>query len=990
MPIDPSLAFIPNDTVRPKAPTIDNVKVQQDVGLLDAFLNPMPNEVSISNPINGPRYDPNYKPTWGEELVSAVSPVAVARHYGEADTLQKVRQIDRGAADKLEFGATGKNISDFDNFVKKTAAQAEIATTILPFFAPAKAAVAGGKSLKTMEVLGSLFTKEGAKTVIKEGGKAGAMGALYGGLYGLHTYDGDWEKAAESAAWGAALGVGGMGFMKGVQLAAKGTGEILSPLLNWGLGKAEKLGSKGKGILEETLPTKVYATIFGGEAGFQSIAKKSGVIEADISGTVRKLGTQSANDVGELEHALIMTGAADIEKYSGKHLGKMEKTKQMLKEKGLEFAKNGGDEIKMMDFAKIVMGKGKYVDPQLRAEAMQSHPLLQLISAMRKTNLEHGDKLGILDRTKLDADTYMPRQTPLKEYKPKVLDKIDTLSNFRERDAALAKHYGTEVDSAMEFAVQDGIYKTKDEAWNEYNSFLKLKNGLETNTKTNEFLQGLVKRGDFDSVEGAMQALKKDWKNEQKLGLTNRSSSLDFNREVNLPWYDPNVARVFTRYGAESIERFNKAKVFGAADEKLYAIINKVKKQDLPMGQADNLAKDLESLMRAQFKTNPQSADVNKFVSMLKSSQLLKLTFSSLQNLTQTANDVLASDLGSTFKGLTHAFEDENLLKLIKSGATSESFMRQAFEWNAGNSKFAEKFLKTVGFTRSEIINRAIASNTSDHWIEKNFARLAKDYGITRRAETKASLATEKGLIEAADAGFDGDALQRILKEKPGSYWALKELGVDVEKTIKDGFISAEDKARAAYNFVEKTQFTGNQLDLPYLASHPVGQVIMQFKTFAYQQSKLAMKSLVDPVVRKDAPRLLRNFALLNTMYPMSDAVIKNIRSVITQEKAPDLLDLESYMNNLFSGGNFGIMADLWNSIEQDRGPEWFIGASTNDILEYAAGIQKTASLDSKTRDSGLNGVAKQLLKQSGVGRIPLNVTSKQPGQSTLQKLGVF
>lgn len=120
-PDDVDLSQLPKPQIgtNPSTRTKFEGQGQVDVGILDAFLNPMPNEVSISNPINGSRYNPNYKPTLGEELASAVSPVAVLRHWDEVDRLLKFRQSDKALADRLEFEATGKNVSDVDLILKE-------------------------------------------------------------------------------------------------------------------------------------------------------------------------------------------------------------------------------------------------------------------------------------------------------------------------------------------------------------------------------------------------------------------------------------------------------------------------------------------------------------------------------------------------------------------------------------------------------------------------------------------------------------------------------------------------------------------------------------------------------------------------------------------------------------------------------------------------------------------------------------------------------
>ena len=238
--------------------------------------------------------------------------------------------------------------------------------------------------------------------------------------------------------------------------------------------------------------------------------------------------------------------------------------------------------------------------------------------------------------------------------------------------------------------------------------------------------------------------------------------------------------------------------------------------------------------------------------------------------------------------------------------------------------------------------------------------------------------------------------LDRIKAEQPTEYFALQELGIDVDSVIARGSMLPEDKALAAQTFVERTQFLANPSDLPAFASSPGGKIFSQFRTFTYQQARFVTDELKNNFSRalksgskEDWYRATRVPFILATVFPMTGEVLADVRSLITQEKRPTKF-LDRYIADIFSAGTYGLFYDFATAAEAGKTANFFAGATGTDAIKYLEIIAKAPGqvLDGNT-DKGLENLTKQLLRQTGVGRAVVNTVypSSQPGKSSLKSL---
>lgn len=1075
---DASKSVLPSVAPQPmQRPTPGAVNPDRKVGVVQAFFHGTPDQQNGILQDDQNAYNPDYKPTWGESLATAISPATAGRKLAQTvlelnpdvqnarNEMDKLRAIDKEKADQLEAQTLGKKHTLGENLTIAGAAGGELALTLLPFFKFGKAAAATEEALAISNITKGVSIAEKIAVPLTKGerlaqaviasGKAGGFGALYGGLYNLHQYDADWGKAAEGALWGGVTGAATLGFGKTLGFIGKEVGAAASKPIERAGQILSEAGSKIKGVSEKYLPTGVHTTLFSLEAGFQKTANQlEKVGNTDVADYIksipkrlRGLDAESQAAAGKLQLEMIDAGLVEAPtKGAAKRLGVVGK-----------YAENGGNAEKMKYFSEVLEAHGAYSNPKVQAEAIARDPLLQKLDNYRKAYYATSQEAGALKSVQ-SVDNYLPHQTATISLSKKSEVALSKARTAEER-VAIYEANDPHVKEMIDYSVNTSKkYTDVEKAYGEYYDYTSfVKGDQRVMAKDNKFFQGMVERGDVQTRQEAEQLLSKNSQAQRK-SLTGRASSLDYDRELELPWYDPNAGRVMSTYSMDAISRINYAKEFGAGDEKLWEAISNVQKTaSLGRDEPLKVGKDLENIFRVALGTTEHSSKAMAASRWVRAMQVPKLAFSAIVNLGQTMNNLLAADIPSTLKGLQMAFSEEGVRKAIKSGALTESFLRQASEFNSGGGtgKVA-RFMKINGFNWSEVFNRSVGANVSDKYVTKSFTNLMKKYGLELGDEAQGAkiagltesankdiarevislqktmpevpgpdiykMAKEKvlgktqaptPLLEAppsfgepapipkdtskyADLNAHHDFVKgkqdrlasvfdQIEKDKPPEYWALKDLGVDYKDVMSKGYMDAEDKAIAAFRFVEKTQFTGNPLDLPSFASSPIGKVVFQFKSFAYQQSKLALGVLKNQFQRGQYREALKNIGILGTIFPMGNAALKDVRSLITQEKRPTTA-FEQWHEGLFDAASFGLISDFIQKSESGGLSDWIIGVGPKDATTYLEALTKS------TLGKDPKGAAKDILKQAtkNLGAQPLvNIfaPSKAPGKSTLDQI---
>lgn len=736
------------DTAKPK------------VGVIDALIKGLPN-----NRDSGFQYDPLYKPTFGETVASTLtdfarSGTAVAAEWTpeyEAArlSLNELRKKDPEMADKIEEASIGHKLSDSKLAIKGAAAVGEGILTVLPFFKAGRVAVAVGEAgLINKTAIG---TKILASPLLQKLYSGGLNGFLYGGLYGLHSQEGDWKEAAKSAAVGAGFGVGLMGGISGLAFLGKYGG-------NKALQGFKFIGETGKKLgvpsLAEVLPEKWYANIFGVGSAMK---KYYGEIGDNFLTMYKKASRLATTDLGKIQLEFIDNGLMRAPSGFGKAF------------KGVEFV--GDDTERMLNYNQILRGQGAYANKAARDAAIAADPKLQFLDGLRRNYAAAAKEAGVT-KNFLDPDTYLPKHTPVIELSKKSRAQLASATTQAEREAIYAAN-----DPMVKDMVQNSVsygkdFKTLEESYGTYYDYADaVKGGSHTPMGDNRMLQRMVRDGKAATMEEARGKIIADLK-QSKLSLTPAANSLDFERQVDLPWYDPNPSRVMQQYTFDASMRIEMAKMFGVNDQVIHEMIGSIRADLTGEISADAAAKSFEGFVRVVTGQVFSTQKEQRVSAFLRAIQIPKLFFAQIMNLGQSLNTLLASDLGTVTHGLTTAFTVPEIRNAVERGVLMNQFIRQIFEAQGagGGSKFTDKLLKYNGFTFTEMFNRVVGSSASDVWGQKNLDKLLIDYKLsekgipTKRIQFVSPNVQETQTFEQATANMRTPGYEANFRSAESSY----------------------------------------------------------------------------------------------------------------------------------------------------------------------------------------------------------------------------
>mgnify|MGYP001600830670 CR=1 FL=1 len=390
---------------------------------------------------------------------------------------------------------------------------------------------------------------------------------------------------------------------------------------------------------------------------------------------------------------------------------------------------------------------------------------------------------------------------------------------------------------------------------------------------------------------------------------------LEYAREVDFPFYDPDPIRVLPKYVAGATKRLEEITSFGVKGEELNKLIGRIRRVQGP--EAGFEVADLVKVMTDTVKALPKVEKAAAFVRILS---VPKLAFSQIVNIGQSVNSLLASDIPSFAKGFSLAFKEAGVQNALKSGSTLESVINE-ITTRAGESDFSRKFLKYTGFSATEKFNRTVSANVGMNWAAKNFSKI---------------------LANPADKVAIG---------------RLEELGVNVSKALQAGKLTEDELLKAAQIFTERTQFRARPIDLPRFASSAYGKIFFQFKSFAYNQTKFLKDEFKRELQSGNYGRAVRDIAIIATIFPMTGEVLGDIKSLATGTKRPTGA-FDRYFDDLANVGGGGIAYDLFQSASNNKLSSTLLGPSISsgiDIIQLTLQAAKTGKLTDSQKKTIIN-----------------------------------
>jgi len=404
----------------------------------------------------------------------------------------------------------------------------------------------------------------------------------------------------------------------------------------------------------------------------------------------------------------------------------------------------------------------------------------------------------------------------------------------------------------------------------------------------------LVEKGKFSTIEEAELAIKEM----VRFSLRGRKfGSLDFPRELDLPGWIKDPKEVLPRYFRAAYKRLAEIDEFGLADKEVRGLIKQI---------GIKIGPNAEKVARDSMKAIVKDYDYNR--TLLEAAQgvrtfsiVTRLGLAQITNLGQTANTLIRTNILSTFKGIQKSFTKEGKEFAESAGVLVNSIAEEL----AGASTVAEKFLKFIGFQGVERFNRISSANAGREYVKQQFSKLIKNNN------------------------------RKFSRRK------LSEVGIDPDQALKRGHLTSDELKRAAFRVNKSAQFTTQPQDLPLFWSDPMGKVLTQFKTFAFQHAKLMNDAIVKELVRGNPGPLFRGALAAATIGELVVDAKHLARFQNPLEKRSDkgFLTYQRQMENFFQLGAFGLFTDMLQSAQFGKGQvtAFFSGPTLSTIAEFAA-----------------------------------------------------
>jgi hypothetical protein len=377
-----------------------------------------------------------------------------------------------------------------------------------------------------------------------------------------------------------------------------------------------------------------------------------------------------------------------------------------------------------------------------------------------------------------------------------------------------------------------------------------------TDTKKRaEAIRHLMTTGQADTEAEAVDKLSRF----ATASRSRRHGSLEMERLANLPGYEKTKEALYGHVLSAS-RRINEVAQFGPGD----AIKDRLITRMTAEGYEGDLANDLFKTIVGAKSYSQAAEDISRVARTWHTATRLGL--SAIANATQSVNTASVTGVLKTLQAMPKAvWSPAEKEFAAKTGVTLDAIIKEVRESSGWSDRVPG--LLMPGFNAVETFNRRVAAIAG-----RDFAR-----DMAAQAARKSSQAAR----------------------------ALKTLGLDVDAIVRrDGVLTPEEEITAARNIVERTQFRADPQDLPQWASHPIGKMAAQFKTFAMGQTAFVKRELIDEARRGNVLPIAR-FAILAPLAQAAATETRNVLSGRPSEEDPGMRALQ------YALGPLGIVGDV-------------------------------------------------------------------------------
>jgi hypothetical protein len=554
------------------------------------------------------------------------------------------------------------------------------------------------------------------------------------------------------------------------------------------------------------------------------------------------------------------------------------------------------------DRVKAVFDAVRQITDEISASAISAKVIVRVNRKIGPDDeIPEGVKLSPVQEEKLGRGehikvSYERGFQPLDNYYPHVIPPSDRLRSGRVRE------------DIVKNLVHQGVASSESAAAGMIDSYRAF---VDNGKRSAELEQYLVDSGQAEDADAAYAMLRRF-----RSRHIHRQGSLEYSREVNLPFYDPDPARILTPWVFANSVRLAQVRVFGQKNQRITQLTRLI---ELNGGDADFVRGAVDRILSMVDEPDRSAARLSRALRVI---QGFKLGLSSIPNVTQGALNTLlkSKDLAAVLSGAQGVFTKKGRRLGLESGAALEGVIDEMVRYTAGEGHLLTTFLKAVGFTATERANRVFAANAGATWASR---------------------------------------LLRRLQHNPNDSFArdqLTDLGLNSDALLKQGKLLPDDVLMAAKRMSDLTQFRSDVKDLPYFASSPWGKVIFQFKNYIYGETRLIHDAVVSEF---RAGRLGSGFkALLVLMiaFPLAGEAIADIRTLIKGGKIEDRpKGLKRYFDDIAQAGTLGMVQDFAQSASYGRSAEWIAGPTVGEVAETAENIARGVAAGTREKDPTWN-----------------------------------
>lgn len=380
-----------------------------------------------------------------------------------------------------------------------------------------------------------------------------------------------------------------------------------------------------------------------------------------------------------------------------------------------------------------------------------------------------------------------------------------------------------------------------------------------------------------------------------------RSGSMEFSREVNLPFWDPQPQRVLPAHVTTDSARMAQIEGFGQDNEAVNELILEIRKAG---GDHEMVHKHVDRILQIVNDADTTGARILRGIRIFEG---FKLSFMAVANVMQgPLNTYMAADLRAVVFGARGPFTEAGKRFAVASGAATESVIHESMRaLGGGANKLLGNYLRAVGASKTEFWNRA------------GSAIAGADYTVRMLDRLKKNPQDARALAVVERAGIE-----------------------DVNGAIARGHLTADEFAIAGKRFSDRTQGRNRVMDLPLWMTTELGKTATQFRSYGYNQARLFTREVVDEFRAGRFGRGLRGLLIALAVFPAFGELTADVRAAATGKARPEN-KFHRFVEDFFQLGTLGTISDLAQAAWYGRIADMLVGPAAGDLATAAEDIAK-------------------------------------------------